>query len=273
MQDNLDIIVTEGERLASLINDVLDIAKMEAGRIDWREDEVDVNAVVEQAVAATASLFEAREPAAGGRPRTGPAVDDRRPPPAGPGADQPALERGEVHRRGIGHGSEPADGRRVWSSRSPTPGRASRPTTTRSSSSGSSRWATRSPASRRAPAWACRSRRRSSSTTAAGSRVESDIGRGATFSFTLPVRLEPPAARLRRPARRQRPCSRPAVRAQPARRRRPGHDPGGRRPRADPPDAAPGARAGGLPGARGRRWPGGGAASPGRRCRTRSPST
>jgi signal transduction histidine kinase/DNA-binding response OmpR family regulator len=58
--DNLDIIVTEGERLADLVNDVLDIAKMEAGRIDWRDDEIVVNDVVEQAVTATSSLFQAK---------------------------------------------------------------------------------------------------------------------------------------------------------------------------------------------------------------------
>ena len=54
--DNLGIIVEEGERLTSLINDTLDLAKIEAGRMEWRHDPVDLGEVVERAVAATASL-------------------------------------------------------------------------------------------------------------------------------------------------------------------------------------------------------------------------
>lgn len=45
-QEGLEIIVSEGERLTRLINDVLDIAKMEAGKAEWHTAEVFlVNAV------------------------------------------------------------------------------------------------------------------------------------------------------------------------------------------------------------------------------------
>jgi len=56
VKENLHIIISEGERLTSLINDVLDIAKIEAGRLDWRMTEVDPRAVIEQAIAATSIL-------------------------------------------------------------------------------------------------------------------------------------------------------------------------------------------------------------------------
>jgi signal transduction histidine kinase/CheY-like chemotaxis protein len=55
---NLNIIVTEAERLTSLINDVLDIAKMEAGKIEWRMEQIQIEEVIERAFNATAALFE-----------------------------------------------------------------------------------------------------------------------------------------------------------------------------------------------------------------------
>lgn len=54
---NLSIILEEGERLTALINDVLDIAKMEAGKVDWKSESMDINEIVRRALASTASLF------------------------------------------------------------------------------------------------------------------------------------------------------------------------------------------------------------------------
>jgi len=60
IRDNLAIIVSEGERLTELINDVLDISKMEAGKIEWRLRQTDIAALIRQAVASIRSLAEAK---------------------------------------------------------------------------------------------------------------------------------------------------------------------------------------------------------------------
>jgi signal transduction histidine kinase len=61
-RENLAIIVEEGERLTSLINDTLDLAKIEAGRMDWRSEPVDIGEVIARATAATSSLLAADGP-------------------------------------------------------------------------------------------------------------------------------------------------------------------------------------------------------------------
>ena len=58
--DNIDIIVLEGERLTALINDVLDLAKLDSGKIEWKTEPISVAQIIEQALAATSALFEAK---------------------------------------------------------------------------------------------------------------------------------------------------------------------------------------------------------------------
>ena len=58
IQDNLQVVVGEGERLTKLIDDVLDLAKIEAGKLEWNMGPVTVQEIIDHATAATASLFE-----------------------------------------------------------------------------------------------------------------------------------------------------------------------------------------------------------------------
>ncbi|UTW09224.1 sensor histidine kinase [Pseudomonas benzenivorans] len=51
------IIVKESERLTRLINQVLDLAKLESGQAEWRASAVDLKAVIEDAVATTSQLL------------------------------------------------------------------------------------------------------------------------------------------------------------------------------------------------------------------------
>ncbi|MFW5734716.1 MAG: ATP-binding protein [Oceanidesulfovibrio sp.] len=58
IQNNLRIIANQGERLSRLVNDVLDLNKIESGMMDWRDEEVDPKAVVTRAIEATLPLLE-----------------------------------------------------------------------------------------------------------------------------------------------------------------------------------------------------------------------
>jgi Na+/proline symporter/nitrogen-specific signal transduction histidine kinase len=53
----LTIIVKESERLTRLINQILDLARMEAGRMEWQMEDIDPRGVIEEALAATGGLF------------------------------------------------------------------------------------------------------------------------------------------------------------------------------------------------------------------------
>jgi signal transduction histidine kinase/CheY-like chemotaxis protein len=59
--DNLNVVVSEGERLTKLIDDVLDLAKIEAGKFTWNMEPLSLSDVIERAVSATSSLVEAKK--------------------------------------------------------------------------------------------------------------------------------------------------------------------------------------------------------------------
>lgn len=54
---NIDIIVSEGERLSVLINDVLDLSKLEAGAMEMKISRVDMLDIVKRSMTATDALF------------------------------------------------------------------------------------------------------------------------------------------------------------------------------------------------------------------------
>jgi len=57
----LAIVIKESERLTRLINQILDLSKIESGRAEWRLSEVDLRETIEDAVAATGQLFSEKD--------------------------------------------------------------------------------------------------------------------------------------------------------------------------------------------------------------------
>ena len=71
----LGIIVGEAERLTRLINQILDMAKLESGRAEWITSEVDLGEVVREAMESLGQLFRERSVALEGElPSQGPVV-------------------------------------------------------------------------------------------------------------------------------------------------------------------------------------------------------
>jgi signal transduction histidine kinase/DNA-binding response OmpR family regulator len=56
--ENLSVVVSEGERLTKLIDDVLDLAKIEAGKLEWHMEPVAMAEVIDRATSATSALFD-----------------------------------------------------------------------------------------------------------------------------------------------------------------------------------------------------------------------
>ncbi|MEN8131004.1 MAG: sensor histidine kinase [Pseudomonadota bacterium] len=60
-QGFLCIVVKETERLTRLINDVLDLAKIESGRMDWNIEHLDLRDLMKDSVTAVSQLFNERQ--------------------------------------------------------------------------------------------------------------------------------------------------------------------------------------------------------------------
>ncbi len=58
VKSGLDTIILEGERLTNLINDLLDITKIENGKVEWQAESISLDNVIARAMALTSSTFE-----------------------------------------------------------------------------------------------------------------------------------------------------------------------------------------------------------------------
>ncbi len=61
VRENIGIIIREGERLTKMINDILDLEKIEAGQMVWNIENLNIGAIIEQASAATTSLYKKKK--------------------------------------------------------------------------------------------------------------------------------------------------------------------------------------------------------------------
>ncbi len=59
-EEFLDIIVKESERLSRLVDQVLDLAKIESGRMEWHHEEFDLRRLVTDSLATVSQLFRER---------------------------------------------------------------------------------------------------------------------------------------------------------------------------------------------------------------------
>jgi PAS domain S-box-containing protein len=59
--ESLEIIVDEGERMSNLIKDMLDLAKIEAGKLEWDMRPLSVVELIERAAATSAYLFDQKK--------------------------------------------------------------------------------------------------------------------------------------------------------------------------------------------------------------------
>lgn len=58
ISESTQVIISEGERLTELINDLLDLSKMEAGKTSWKMAEAKIEDLISRAINSTAALFE-----------------------------------------------------------------------------------------------------------------------------------------------------------------------------------------------------------------------
>ena len=112
--ETLQVMLTQTERLGRLVEQLLDLSKLESGEVPLHREDVPVAPLVAQVVS---EIDVARRPAGRdrSRDRRGPSAAGRRPRACAPGAVQPRRQRGAVHA-----------GRRAHHDRGPSPQRLGR---------------------------------------------------------------------------------------------------------------------------------------------------
>ncbi len=58
IMENLDVVESEGHRLTNLINELLDLAKIESGKVEWNMQQVAPAEIIDRATKSTQALFE-----------------------------------------------------------------------------------------------------------------------------------------------------------------------------------------------------------------------
>ncbi|ODS32521.1 MAG: hypothetical protein SCARUB_02376 [Candidatus Scalindua rubra] len=61
VKEDLNTVESEGKRLTDLINDLLDITKIEAGKVEWKMEHISVVEIIDQATSITSNFFEHNE--------------------------------------------------------------------------------------------------------------------------------------------------------------------------------------------------------------------
>ena len=104
-RESLDLVASSAQHLMGLLNDILDLARIEADRVELESKEFDPAATLKGVLTALSLRAQSKNIACNHSPGRGPApVRCRGPATVAPGHVQPGLQRHQVHGTGRHHG-------------------------------------------------------------------------------------------------------------------------------------------------------------------------